>query len=543
MGTGGESDLSADGAKGRPSKQKADSKQVEAALTVPSIVMSQTPKRQIGGGASSQTATFSDWMAATPNVEWYLGTLGVLMIAAVLLARSSWSKASVAMSAGGASPTTSAANQSAPTAPGTGHATPTCTASGPANGSASVAVFNMAEFQAFQNNYLFVYLLCLFSDWLKGPYVYALYEQYGFSTDQIAWLFAGGFLSSLVFGTFVGALSDKYGRKFMCIVFCVTYGLSAVTKVFPSFAILFLGRVLSGISTSLLFTSFESWMVTEHHTRQFPEALLTNTFVKQTLGNGLVAILAGFVAQGAASCCGYAAPFLVAIPCLSFAGWHVSQWRENYGNRSVRPLETITLGIAAITSDSKLLWLGTCQSIFEACMYLWVFFWTPAVSLPSEKELIPYGLLFASYMAALMIGGAIAQNWQASLSNLAVAMHLMAASSMALAALFFDQKGLVFLMCTIFEGSVGVYFPCHGTLRAHYVPDHTRSAVMNVFRFPMNAMVIIVLSLMPTPRTAFLLLAASHLVSLFALRRFQRLIATSNGSTSSSTGVVGGRDV
>eukprot|EP00672_Neobodo_designis_P021166 CAMPEP_0174839582 /NCGR_PEP_ID=MMETSP1114-20130205/8139_1 /TAXON_ID=312471 /ORGANISM="Neobodo designis, Strain CCAP 1951/1" /LENGTH=105 /DNA_ID=CAMNT_0016073707 /DNA_START=91 /DNA_END=404 /DNA_ORIENTATION=+ len=62
-----------------------------------------------------------------------------------------------------------------------------------------------AEFAAFQRRYLLVYLLCTFSDWLKGPYVYALYEEYGFTTAQISLLFGGGFVSSLVFGTLVGA--------------------------------------------------------------------------------------------------------------------------------------------------------------------------------------------------------------------------------------------------------------------------------------------------------------------------------------------------
>lgn len=33
------------------------------------------------------------------------------------------------------------------------------------------------------------------ADWLQGPYVYALYEYYGFSKTDIGKLFIGGFLS------------------------------------------------------------------------------------------------------------------------------------------------------------------------------------------------------------------------------------------------------------------------------------------------------------------------------------------------------------
>ncbi len=52
---------------------------------------------------------------------------------------------------------------------------------------------------------------CVFAagDWLQGPYVYALYQYYGFDRGQIGRLFIGGFASSMVFGTLVGSLADK----------------------------------------------------------------------------------------------------------------------------------------------------------------------------------------------------------------------------------------------------------------------------------------------------------------------------------------------
>ena len=50
----------------------------------------------------------------------------------------------------------------------------------------------------------------------------------------------------------------------MCIVFGVVYTGSCITKLFPDYYILLFGRLLGGIATSLLFSSFESWMVDEH---------------------------------------------------------------------------------------------------------------------------------------------------------------------------------------------------------------------------------------------------------------------------------------
>ena len=46
-------------------------------------------------------------------------------------------------------------------------------------------------------------------DWLQGPYVYALYQHYGFDRGDIGRLFIAGFGSSMVFGTIVGSLADR----------------------------------------------------------------------------------------------------------------------------------------------------------------------------------------------------------------------------------------------------------------------------------------------------------------------------------------------
>ena len=51
----------------------------------------------------------------------------------------------------------------------------------------------------------------------------------------------------------------------MAIMFGVLYGLSCITKLWGNFYVLLLGRLLGGVSTSLLFSVFESWMVYEHH--------------------------------------------------------------------------------------------------------------------------------------------------------------------------------------------------------------------------------------------------------------------------------------
>lgn len=44
---------------------------------------------------------------------------------------------------------------------------------------------------------------------MQGPYVYALYDHYGYSEGDIGQLFIAGFGSSMLFGTIVGSLADR----------------------------------------------------------------------------------------------------------------------------------------------------------------------------------------------------------------------------------------------------------------------------------------------------------------------------------------------
>ncbi|CAN0131549.1 unnamed protein product, partial [Heterosigma akashiwo] len=83
-------------------------------------------------------------------------------------------------------------------------------------------------------------------------------QSYGVNVST---LFLTGFLSSAVFGTFLGL--------FLVINWFEHY---------PSMPLLLAGRVMGGLSTSLLFSAFETWMVCEHRKRGYPEAWLAGTF-------------------------------------------------------------------------------------------------------------------------------------------------------------------------------------------------------------------------------------------------------------------------
>lgn len=83
---------------------------------------------------------------------------------------------------------------------------------------------------ALLRRYLFVYLLATLSDWLQGPFVYALYMDYGFKQHEIAQLFVAGFGSSMIFGSFVGGMADWGGRRLFVIIYAIVYAASCLTK-------------------------------------------------------------------------------------------------------------------------------------------------------------------------------------------------------------------------------------------------------------------------------------------------------------------------
>jgi len=321
------------------------------------------------------------------------------------------------------------------------------------------------------------------ADWLQGPYVYALYKYYGFGIGDIGILFLVGFGSSLLFGTIVGSMADKYGRKFLCLLFALLYGVSCLTKHSSDFRLLLAGRILGGISTSILFSSFEAWMVHEHHEKGYPEEWLGITFAISTSGNGIVAILSGVVASVARDNFGPVAPFDVSLICLLSGGLYVMlYWNENTGDAQSDFGVNFSTAFTKIKQDKKIALLGCIQSFFEGAMYIFVFMWTPALESTTVFP-IHHGWIFACFMICVLIGshlfGYLLEKGY-SVERTAMIMFMVAASSLAIPA-FIQNHSVRLIAFFIFEICVGIFWPTMGMLRGRYVPEDVRATVMNFF--------------------------------------------------------------
>mmetsp|Transcript_44284 Transcript_44284/g.140914 ORF Transcript_44284/g.140914 Transcript_44284/m.140914 type:complete len:419 (-) Transcript_44284:149-1405(-) len=334
-------------------------------------------------------------------------------------------------------------------------------------------------FKAFQKSFMFVYMLALASDWLQGPYVYALYAHYNFEKAEIAYLFIAGFASSMVFGTIVGSFADKFGRRRNCILYGFIYVAGCVTKHYNNFWVLIFGRVLAGIATSLLFSAFESWMVREHNKLGFKEEWLSQTFSLLTFGNGMVAIISSLAANFVVESLdlGFVVPFDMAVGTLVACTLCVLRWEENYGDEKT----DFSLGFKnawrSIFSDEKIMLLGLIQSLFEGTMYTFVFMWTPALESTGATS-IPHGMVFACFMVAVMTGSALSSvllSGKHALPPENYMRWLYLASAAAMAVPAFDPSEIpMFGSFLAFELCVGVFWPSIGRLRSLYLPEECR---------------------------------------------------------------------
>lgn len=399
-------------------------------------------------------------------------------------------------------------------------------------------------FCSFQRTYLSVYFLAVAADWLQGPMVYALYDAYGFSKHEIAALFIAGFGSSMVLGTYAGALADNFGRKRLALVYCAFYTVSCLTKHFPHFGVLLVGRLLGGMATSLLFSVFEAWYVNEHESRGFPAEWLSESFSRASFGNGLVAILCGQLAGLVAGPFGFVAPFDVAIGVLVLVAVLIHHnWTENYGMRGEHVSRGLQRALRHTLRDSKMRWLGILQSCFEAAMYIFVFLWTPALQGAQENPTnpIPHGMIFSTFMVALMLGSVLFDRILRRITR--EEKDASAVKTMNNAVLWLMQILLAISICSFvvaavgdrlhwsaaylamigFEVTCGLYFPAMGCLRGILIPEECRAAVMNLFRVPMNLLVVLILAYVDrfTNRSVFFAAAGLNAIALLALVRLK----------------------
>ena len=267
---------------------------------------------------------------------------------------------------------------------------------------------------------------------------------------------------------------------------------------------------------------------------------------------------------------GYCTPFdfsaaflvvgLVLITCL---------WGENYGSSPSSSggrsdcRSSFKGPLAMLFTDKRLVLCGLVVSLFEGSMYIFVFNWcapppaqfgairraiprssaqfaaqfaahvgallrhrtprlsralrTPAFSAGAETP-PPFGLIFATFMVACMGGSSFFALVSGRISYEALLRNAFVVAAAALSLPLYSSQTVALLISFLaFEAVVGVYWPAIGTIKSRVVPEEARATIYNLYRVPLNCVVLGVLLNDLAITTAFGACCAMLLVAAVAM--------------------------
>lgn len=305
--------------------------------------------------------------------------------------------------------------------------------------------------QDLQRRYLPVFVLLRLTYWLvHGTYLYPVYASKNLvikdgssipmPNDIIHHIFLIGFLlSALIVPKIVQVTFNRTtigSIKFGCILAAVMYGLGSLSVTTQddntknNLWILFVGRALSCIGTSLLAILPEAWLATEiektgcdpYH-RYFDSTILAGYSLDPIIG-----LIAGQFASVMANVHGPIGPYQIIPTILVCAITFITFYWENDDNEAVIEASNTTTtkkkmmmtsvhdAYYIIENDTKILFVGCIQCLVDASMYIFIMQWVPTISKAistcygsntAASNNTPYGLLFCCWMTCCYIGSTL----------------------------------------------------------------------------------------------------------------------------------------
>lgn len=154
-------------------------------------------------------------------------------------------------------------------------------------------------------------------------------------------------------------------------------------------------------------------------------------------------------------------------------------------------------GLRAIVQKPNVLLLSAVQSLFESAFYVFIFLWTPVFFHLTRVTRVrpPFGGLYSTFMAAALVGTIL----QRVLSRRIAAINLLTlAAALSFVGLtivvtvsYPGQESsikfevMLWAFC-IYQLGVGLYFPVMQRLQKDILPLENRSAMLSLFRIPLN---------------------------------------------------------
>lgn len=173
-------------------------------------------------------------------------------------------------------------------------------------------------------------------------------------------------------------------------------------------------------------------------------------------------------------------------------------------------------------------------------MYIFVFYWSAAMESahnlsistessepssataraegdpPGTETHIPFGVIFATFMAAMMLGSLLFSHLSSPISTSSanakpnkisgyirilqtspstlLTLAILPSSTSLLLPVLLKSEALTFWAFCIFEACIGVYYPSMGAQKGRIVADGVRANIYGILRIPLNIFVVVALT-------------------------------------------------
>ena len=352
--------------------------------------------------------------------------------------------------------------------------------------------------------YLSAYILTRASTWAKGPYLFTLYHDYhGFTVEQIGVLYIIDAVFSFISTPVFGSCADKYGRRLFSSLYDVFVVINVSLRITCIKSLAYIAQVFTGLGSTLLTTPFESWIVYESEKlygddSEGRELFLQDVFKDQALYDSICSIVVCSITAVLFTYFGIFVPLFFCILMASI-GYCVIQftWDENKPN-STSTVSTYESFFDALQELKKrdVLSVGIIESLWMACLNLFIFVWTPILQETTETGEMNVGFIFFTFVIMLIVG--------TLLFELLVIYLRMDYYWGFFVSLFteFIGMGIVYLVpsfslrmiCLSFVNLCGGFFPpINSIIKSKILIEKYRATLMNIYKIPPNIYFIVVL--------------------------------------------------
>ena len=365
-------------------------------------------------------------------------------------------------------------------------------------GKGSMTTPTTREFKIFQTSFLTGYSAMILCELISTASFYQTYVALHLTLEQITKLYVVTIVSTTGFGV-LAEIVDLGSRKDKCVLSGVLYSASMLTVFLGGhFDVVLIGRLVYGAASALHHSSFEAYVIHEHASLGFPDDWLTQTFTFLTHSMSLVAALSGTIGQVATSSGGPLG--CAALCCAMFAltsVYLVVGWGKDMGGPKFMLsgfLYNVRQTVQAVKTNRQMALLFGISSLCEASITIFTFYWAPWITfmVVEESRTVPYPVVFATYIAASMLGNYLYQMHAAPSGGHGIAgaanvdgvfqAILFASSTAFFLGAVFQTPTMAFGISIVVQMCIGSYWPSVGYLRGRYVQPELRATFLTLSR-------------------------------------------------------------